>query len=135
MIAQLDKPARVEILYKTRGDNTRGKRFGYVRSVHTMGGMHFFDKGRQSQRGEVAFLVGRTADGRSGAVWYSHEGLRFTKPPALAKLSDGERVALDLLLLGDDDKTASTFKALVPDAYRRDLVRVLVAQMRTLQPR
>lgn len=133
-----DNPARVEILYKTRGDNTRGKRFGYVQSVNTTGGMHFFDKSRASEPGEPAFLVSRTSDGRSGAVWYSHEGLRFTKAPTaqVAGLSDDERVALDLLLVGEGNgKTASTLAALVPDPARRDLVKTLAAQTRTLRPR
>jgi hypothetical protein len=133
-----DNPARVEILYKTRGDNTRGKRFGYVQRVNTTGGMHFFDKSRSSEPGEPAFLVSRTSDGRSGAVWYSYEGLRFTKAPTtqVAGLSDDERVALDLLLSNEGNgKTTSTLAALVPDPTRRDLVRTLAAQTRTLRPR
>ena len=133
-LAMSDKPPRVEILYKTRGDNTRGKRFGYVRTVNTTGGMHFFDKSRESEPGEPAFLVGRTSDGRSGAVWYSHEGIRFTKAPVgeVAELTDAERVGLDLLLSGGDGKT---LEALVPGAERRAVVRTLADRTRTLRPR
>ncbi len=136
--AMSEKPPRVEILFKTFGDNTRGKRFGYVRGVQTGGGMHFFDKGRRSERGEPAFLVSRTSDGHSGSVWYSYEGLRFTKAPTahVAVLSADERVALDLLLVGEGNgKTASTLAALVPDSERRDVVRTLAAWTRSLRPR
>lgn len=122
---------RVEIVFKTFGDNTKGKRFGYVVGVNTTGGMHFFDQSRTSAPGEVAFLVSRTPDGRSGAIWYSHEGLRFTKAPAeLAGLAPNERVGVDLVLEG---KNGETLKALVPDEARRAVVRVVGTSLRGLR--
>ncbi len=88
--------------------------------------MHFFDKSRSSEPGEVAFLVSRTPDGRSGAVWYSHEGIRFTKPPRdlIDQLSAEEHVALDLILEGSN---GSRLAELVPDTKRRHLVRTTAA--------
>ena len=125
---------RVEILFKTRGDNTRGKRFGHVVGVNTTGGMHFFDQSRPSEPGEVAFLVSGTPDGRSGAVWYSHEGIRFTKPPRdlIDQLSEEERVALDLVLQGNN---GSRLTALVPDTERQHLVKTVAASLKTLRAR
>lgn len=125
---------RVEILFKTRGDTTRGKRFGYVVGVNTRGGMHFWDKSRPSEPGEVAFLVSRTSDGKSGAIWYSYEGIRFTKPPRdlIDQLSDEERVALDLDLEG---KNGTRMAELVPDADRRSLVKTASAALKTLRGR
>jgi len=123
---------RVEILFKTRGDNTRGKRFGYVVGVNTSGGMHLFDKTRPSEPGEVAFLVGRSE--HSGAVWYSHEAIRFTKPPRelLDQMSDDERVGVDLILQGSNGQR---LEKLVPDADRRHLVRTAAASLKTLRGR
>lgn len=138
MTTSWTKPGkRVEVLFKTRGDNTRGKRFGYVVGVNTTGGMHFFDKAKTSEPGEVAFLVSRTPDGHSGAVWYSHEGIRFTKPPRelLDQLSDEERVALDLALEGKNGKNGARTAELVPDADRRHLVKTVAASIKTLRAR
>ena len=135
MTTSWTKPGkRVEILFKTRGDNTRGKRFGYVVGVNTSGGMHFFDKSRPSELGEVAFLVSRTPNGKSGAIWYSHEGIRFTKPPRdlLDQLSDEERVALDLDLEG---KNGTRLAELVPDTGRQRLVKTTSAALKTLRGR
>jgi hypothetical protein len=125
---------RVEVLYKTRGDNTRGKRFGYVVGVNTTGGMHFIDKLRASEPGEVAFLVSSSPDGRTGAIWYSHEGLRFTKPPRdlIDPMSGEERVALDLVLEGRNGKQLTE---LVPDDERRHLVKAVAASMKTIRAR
>lgn len=125
---------RVEVLFKTRGDNTGGQRFGYVVGVNTTGGMHFFDQMRSSEPGEVAFLVSRTPDGRSGAIWYSHEGIRFTKPPRelIDQFSDDERVALDLILQGGN---GDRLKKLVPDDGRRHLVKAAGAALKTLRGR
>ncbi len=123
---------RVEILFKTRGDTTKGKRFGYVVGVNTSGGMHFMDKPRQSEPGEVAFLVSRTSDGRSGALWYSYEGIRFTKPPRdlLAQLDDDERVAIDLILQGSNGQR---LKELVPDVEKQHRVKTVAAALKTLR--
>jgi hypothetical protein len=126
---------RVEIVHKTLGDNTRGKRFGYVIDVDTAGNKHFFDKVRPSEPGEVAFLVSRSPDGRTGAIWYSWEALRFTKPPRdlLDQLSPEERVALDLVVQG---KNGSTLEALVPEPDRRKLVKTTGVALRSqLSPR
>lgn len=124
---------RVEILFKTLGDNTRGKRFGYVVGVNTTGGMHFMDQSRASEPGEAAFLVSRTADGRSGALWYSHEGIRFTKPPPeLVGLSPEERVALDLDL-ATEGHGGNTLEKLVPDPDRRTVVKTTGTSLRTLR--
>lgn len=135
MTTSWTKPGtRVEVLFKTRGDNTRGKRFGYVVAVNTSGGMHFFDKTRPSEPGEVAFLVSGSSDGHSGAVWYSHEGIRFTKPPReqLDHLSDDERVGVDLMLQGSNGQR---LEKLVPDADRRHVVRAIAASLKTLRGR
>jgi len=123
---------RVEILFKTRGDNTRGKRFGYVVGVNTSGGMHFFDKERPSEPGEVAFLVSRTSDGRSGAIWYSYEAVRFTKPPRdlLDQLEDAERVAVDLILQGSNGER---LKELVPSVEKQHRVKTVAAALKTLR--
>lgn len=123
---------RVEILFKTRGDNTRGKRFGYVVGVNTTGGMHFFDKTRSSEPGEVAFLVSRTSDGRSGAIWYSYEAIRFTKPPRdlLDQLDANEHVALDLVLQGSNGER---LKELVPDVEKQHRVKTVAAALKTLR--
>jgi hypothetical protein len=125
---------RVEVLFKTRGDNTRGKRFGYVVGVNTSGGMHFFDKARPSEPGEVAFLVSRSSDGHSGAIWYSHEAIRFTKPPRdlLDQMSDAERVGVDLILQGGNGRR---LEELVPDTERRHLVKTAAASLKTLRGR
>ena len=135
MTTSWTKPGkRVEILYKERGDTTRGKRFGYVVGVNTSGNMRFFDKARSSGPGEVAFLVSSTPDGRSGAIWYSHEGIRFTKPPRdlIDQFSDEERVALDLDLQGSNGQRLAE---LVPDVERRHLVRTASAALKTLRGR
>jgi hypothetical protein len=125
---------RVEILYKTRGDNTRGKRFGYVVGVNTTGGMHFLDQPRASEPGEVAFLVSLTPDGKSGAVWYSYQGIRFTKPPRelIDQLSSEERVALDLVLQGGN---GTRLTELVPDTERQHLVKTAATSLKTLRAR
>jgi hypothetical protein len=135
MIQDWKPGKRVEIVYKTRGDNTRGKRFGYIIGVNTTGGMHFFDKARPSENGEVAFLVSRTPDGKTGAIWYSWEGLRFTKPPRelLDQLSPEEQVALDLVVKGQN---GATLEGLVPEPDRRDLVKTTGVALRSqLSPR
>jgi hypothetical protein len=123
---------RVEILFKTRGDTTKRKRFRYVVGVNTSGGMHLWDKERPSAPGEVAFLVSRTSDGRSGAIWYSHEAIRFTKPPRdlLDQLEDDERVAVDLLLQGSN---GARLKELVPDVEKQHRVRTVAAALKTLR--
>jgi hypothetical protein len=123
---------RVEILFKTRGDTTRGKRFGYVVGVNTSGGMHFFDKTRSSEPGEVAFLVSRTPDGRSGAIWYSYEAIRFTKPPRdlLDQMDDDERVAVDLILQGSN---GGRLKELVPNVEKQHRVKTVAAALKTLR--
>lgn len=123
---------RVEILFKTRGDNTRGKRFSYVVGVNTSGGMHFFDKEKPSKSGEVALLVSRTSDGQSGAIRYSHEGIRFTKPPRdlIDQLDDNEHVALDLVLQGGNGER---LKELVPDVEKQHRVKPVAAALKTLR--
>jgi len=122
---------RVEILFKTRGDTTRGKRFGYVVGVNTTGGMHLFDQSRASEPGEAAFLVSRSADGKSGAIWYSHQGIRFTKPPQeLTELSPDERVGVDLMLQGRRD---DVLEKIVPDVERRHVVRSVGTALGTLK--
>ena len=121
---------RVEILFKT--GNMCGKRFGYVVGVNTSGGMHFFDKIRPSEPGEVAFLVSRTPDGRSGAIWYSYEAVRFTKPPRdlLDQLEDAERVAVDLILQGSNGER---LKELVPSVEKQHRVKTVAAALKTLR--
>jgi hypothetical protein len=128
---------RVEIL-REHGRPLKRPRFGYVVAVNTKGGSHFVDvddpDAWTSKPGEPAFLVSRTADGRSGALWYSHGGIRFTKPPReeVAGLSDDERVALDLILEGGN---GPIFSQLVPNQGRRDVVKTIAAQLKTLRSR
>ena len=135
-----EKPPRVEILRGTGGKNPyfRKGQFGYVVGVNTAGGQWLSDKPEptDSQPGEVSFLVSKTADMRGGALWFSAEGLRFTKPPKdpVKTLSDEERVALDLFL-ANGNGTHKTLAELVPDPVRRGYVKMLATQMKSLRAR
>lgn len=135
------KPPRVEILRGTGGRNPyfRKGQFGYVVGVNTAGGMHFVDKedAAESEPGEVAFLVSKTADMRGGALWFSADALRFTKAPAdpLKALSDEERVALDLFLANGNGAHKTQIAELIPDTARRGYLKMLAAQMKSLRAR
>lgn len=140
-LASEGKPPRVEILRGTGGRTPyfRKGQFGYVVGVNTVGGVYFADKegaSAESQPGEVAFLVSKTADMRGGALYLSAEALRFTKAPTdpLKALTDEERVALDLFLAnGSANKTA--IAELIPDASRRGYLKMLAAQLKSLRAR
>jgi hypothetical protein len=132
--AKIDPPRRVEIV---RSDDDRPSsyfkpgQFGYALSYTTHPGMHTLDKG-PTEPGELAFLVSKTKGMRGGGLWFSAEGIRFTKaPPELKQLSDEERVALDLLLEGQNGEQ---FAKLVPEE-RRGHLRATAAQVRSLRGR
>lgn len=134
------KPPRVEILRGTGGQTPyfRKGQFGYVVGVNTVGGMYFADKGgesSESQPGEVAFLVSKTADMLGGALWFSAEALRFTKVPKdlLKALSDEERVALDLFLANGNGVHKTAIAELIPNAERRAYVKTLAVQLKSLR--
>lgn len=134
------KPPRVEIVRGSGGRNPYFKKgqFGFVVGANTAGGMYFVDKDGASEPGEVAFLVSKTADMRGGALWFSAEALRFTKPPAdqhLTTLSDEERVALDLYLANGNGMHKKQIAELVPDPKRRGYVKMIATQLKTLRPR
>lgn len=135
------KPPRVEILQGTGGRNPyfRKGQFAYVVGVNTAGGMHFVDKegGGESEPGEVAFLVSKTADGRGGALWFSANALRFTKAPIdpLKVLSDEERVALDLFLENGNGKSKEQIAKMIPDTERRGYLKMLATRMKSLRAR
>ncbi len=131
--ASLDPPRRVEILKAdSAGGYWKPGQFGYALSYTTHDGMHTLDKGPTKPH-ELAFLVAKSKDMRGGALWFSSEALRFTKPPKL-DLVDAERVALDLLLdNGSGDKTL--LAELVPDSERRTHLKMLAAQLRSLRGR
>jgi hypothetical protein len=132
--ANIDPPRRVEIVRSGARPSSYFKpgQFGYALSYTTHPGMHTLDKG-PTEPGELAFLVSKTKGMRGGGLWFSAEGIRFTKaPPELKQLSDEERVALDLLLEGRDGKR---YADLVPDDGRRGQLRAIAAQVRSLRGR
>lgn len=50
----------------------------YVVAMTTAGGMHWIDKDGDSPKGQKAYLISKTKDARSGALWISEDGIRFT---------------------------------------------------------
>lgn len=71
-------PRRVEIL-KSDGRYFKPGQFGYVLATETRGGMHCQDTSTPSRAGEPAYLVSKTKDMRGGALWFSADGVRFTR--------------------------------------------------------
>lgn len=99
--------------------------------------MYFVDKDGESEPGEVAFLVSKSADMRGGALWFSAEALRFTKPPraSVEALPDAERVALDLYLANGNGRHAEQIAELVPEQKRRGYLKTLASQLKSLRAR
>lgn len=76
------KPSRRVQILRVANDRAGGYwkvgQFGYAVGLSTHPGMHTMDKG-STQGGELAYLVSKTKNGRSGSLWFSAEALRFTK--------------------------------------------------------
>lgn len=71
-------PKRVQILRTDRRpDYWKVGQFGYAIARSTHPGMHTLDKG-PTEGGELAYLVSKSKNGRSGALWFSADALRFT---------------------------------------------------------
>ncbi len=91
--AKIEPPRRVQILpgdeperrHRTLGESSYWKpgQFGFAIAWSTHPGM-YTERG-PTVRGEKAYLVSKTKEGRGGASWFSPEGLRFTKPPSKKK--------------------------------------------------
>jgi hypothetical protein len=133
--ALLAPSKRVEIV---RSDDKSGRwkpgSFGYAISYSTHPGM--WTESGPSEAGALSYSVSKAKDGKSGATWFSAGALRFlTKTPrgVMADLPEEERVAIDLLLHGTNDK--QILASLVPDVDRRAFVRTIADQMRTLRSR
>jgi len=79
--AVYDPPKRVQVL---RGSGTgywKAGQFGYVRVANTHGGFFCVDRDaadNPSKKGELVYLVSKSKDGRGGALWFSHDAVRFT---------------------------------------------------------
>lgn len=71
-------PRRVQIV---KGDSYfKTGQFAYVIGANDRGGMWLQDrKDEHSHPGEVAYLVTKSRHGRGGALWFSANGIRFTK--------------------------------------------------------
>ena len=134
---------RVELLRDHSDKPLSKKKFGYVVGINMLGRRNsggdlgtyqvYTEKG-QSKMGEIAFLVTAAKHGRGGALWYSADALRFTKSPTdpLSKLSDEQRVALDLLLAG---RNGRQLEALIPDQQDRIELKALAAWVKSMTAR
>lgn len=78
--AQLAEPRRVEILRvefpDRRSSYFKPGQYGYARAFTTHS-VSTQDRG-ESAPGELSYLVSKTKDGKTGAVWFSNSALRFT---------------------------------------------------------
>lgn len=79
MNALMKPPKRVQIVADTWGSYFKKGQFAYVIAVNSKGGMHWLDKSEPSKAGQKAYLVSKAKHGRGGALWFSRDGLRFTK--------------------------------------------------------
>lgn len=83
----LDLPRRVEIL---RVEDQRPSsyfkvgQFGWAHALVTSGGFATQDAG-ESKAGQVVYAVSKAKDGRSGAVWFTEDGIRFTERGSAGK--------------------------------------------------
>lgn len=134
--ASIKPPRRVQILKADKSDGYwKPGQFGYAVAYSTHPGMHTLDKGPTGS-GELAYLVSKASHGRGGALWFSNEALRFTKPPAeLAGLTDDERVALDLLLEKGHGSSNGRLSTLVPNVERRGQLKATASQLQSLRKR
>lgn len=80
----VNPPRRVQIRVGSSSeprasDYFKAGQFAYVIGYDARGGMYWLDKPGPSPAGQVAYLVSKTKDMRGGALWFSKDGLRFTK--------------------------------------------------------
>lgn len=72
-------PRRVQILTVAWPRYFKPGQFAYAISSTTKGGMWCQDTDEDSVEGETTYLVSKTKDMRGGALWFSKNGLRFTR--------------------------------------------------------
>lgn len=72
-------PRRVQITVSSGSGYFKKGQYAYVISHDDRGGMYWIDKDGHSEPGERAYLVSKTKDMRGGALWFSEDGIRFTK--------------------------------------------------------
>ena len=76
--ASIRPTKRVQILKAdTPADYWKPGQFGYAVAYSTHPGRHTLDKG-PTKGGELAYLVSKSKDGHTGALWFSAGALRFT---------------------------------------------------------
>lgn len=76
---KVDPPRRVQIRIASGAGYYKAGQFAYVIGWDARGGMYWQDKPGPSPSGKVAYLVSKTKDMRGGGLWFSKDGLRFTK--------------------------------------------------------
>ncbi len=73
------EPRRVEILHSRGSTYFKPGQFAYVIGWDDRGGFHRIDKGSSSKAGQRVYMVSKTKGARGGALWFSADGIRFTR--------------------------------------------------------
>ena len=77
------KIRRVEILQPSGAGYFKRGQYAYVIGETSQGGMSYcHEHCTDSERGEIAYLVSKSKNGRGGALWFAASALRFTKTRA-----------------------------------------------------
>lgn len=73
------EPRRVELLVTT-GTYFKAGQFAYALGWDERGGLYCQDKKGMTRPGQRGYLISKTKTMRGGGLWFSGDGIRFTKP-------------------------------------------------------